>query len=900
MATGENNSPFGPSPFSELTLKIINMLKKPTLDSKLGETLDSFISELSISERYLNNGIVNIKFAEAGLFLESSASLYSKRVDLLWDNALEYQMQLCAYNKSQKENEKEAEKIVQRINRNKRKKIIQNVVEKLPCLDELIHDIDRSKKLLETASTMPGSDAVTNRWKEINTNKTVNDHSSEEASCRQEPPQPCSDFLCSLNQSVSLDSDERLASYNELIMNRLLPYFGSLCNIREPERIIGGNNQDWLLQKYLKHIMINYKKFWLERRGDDFNLFQQRIRQIDALLPSEANAVGLSNLSVVNLIRLPEDLMTDYTLNNDVHVRAMIHDLLVKERQISAARIKKSSERCSEADSGYHEMFNDSDSRSASRPDTVLMSQHSLVDSGIYEDQIPSVSSFHRDELELDTCETVMHVEEIPLCNVAATSNPAVLVDACNVEGNRGGSGDINREGVSLTCNPAADACNLEGNGDSNSPTVEDVIMPNPQANSVIIHSVITVPTVNSNSVEQNCTSVLTAEISDVTTSDLTVPEAATAPSDEKDLTASVSQENELSAVNRILGTLNDKSVTPEANSKDSQIGISRIITPVSITVRSFIKPLPEKKIETLKRKLVNDLNDEELFPKPKRKCVPRTKSLKTVVTLLERFERFYLCHYIPEDDEEGYLLAMDDDDDDSAQETLIPQSNISDSTNGITLDARENYIPNSIEVTNEVTETQTQNDSDNEMDSQCLLPSTSDSANPVSCDPISNITHDIVEASTSNCSSMHTLSRTKAVTDWKNFIEPKLRGLHRSEFDIHDYGGKIIDALPEEDALPFAHLVSNQKSSEVCRFFLASLQLANTYNIELTGPSGELANDTMRIKLLTKERYHEHLDEYEAPSENTFCEKLARAQAACPDRPVHSTPRQSKKRMRV
>lgn len=890
MATGENSSPFGPSPLSELTLKIIKMLKKPTLDSKLGETLDSFISELSVSERYLSNGIVNIKFAEAGLFLESSASLYSKRVDLLWDNALEYQMQLCAYNKSQKENEKEAEKIVQRINRNKRKKIIQNVVEKLPCLDELINDIEQSKKLLETASATTGSNTISNRWKEINTNITVNNHSSDEASGRQEPPQPSSDFLCSLNQSVSLDSGERLASYNELIMNRLLPYFGSLCNIREPERIIGGNNQDWLLQKYLKHIMINYKKFWLERRGDDFNLFQQRIRQIDALLPSEANAVGLSNLSVVNLIRLPDDLMTDYTLNNDVHIRAMIHDILVKERQNSAARIKKTSERFSEADSAYHEMFNDADSRSASRPDTVFMSQHSLGDSGIYEDQVPSVSSFHRDELELDTGETVMHDEEIPLCNVAAKSNPAMLVDACNVEGNR------------------------DGNGDGNSPAVENAIMPDPQVNPVIIHSVIAVPAVNSNSVPQHSTTELadtSAEIIDQTTNDLTVPEAATASSHEKDLTTPVSrsQEGDLSAVIGILGTLNDKSVTPEANSKDSQIiGISRTITPVSITVRSVIKPLPEKKTETLKRKLVDGLKDEELCPRPKRKCVPRTKWLKTVVTLFARFERFYLCHYIPEDYEEGYMLSLDDDDD-STQHTLIPHSTVSDSTNGIILDEGENdsYIPNSIEVTNEVTEAQTQNDSDDEMDSQCLLPSTHDSAHPVSCaaTDISSIPHDTVEARTFNHNgSMHTLSRIKAVSDWKNFIEPKLRELHRSEFDIHNYGGKIIDALPEEEALPFAHLVCNQKASEVCRFFLASLQLANTYNIELTGPSGELANDTMRIKLITRERYHEHLDEYEAPSENSFREKLARAQAACPNKPVHSTPRasnkQSKKRMRV
>lgn len=66
--------------------------------------------------------------------------------------------------------------------------------------------------------------------------------------------------------------------------------------------------------------------------------------------------------------------------------------------------------------------------------------------------------------------------------------------------------------------------------------------------------------------------------------------------------------------------------------------------------------------------------------------------------------------------------------------------------------------------------------------------------------------------------------------------------------------------------------------SAEVTRYFISCLQLANTNNIELCGiKSGEISNDSLEIKLLRRDRYHEKLSKYQAPSTETLRERLNR-----------------------
>ncbi|XP_060524777.1 uncharacterized protein LOC132701109 isoform X2 [Cylas formicarius] len=117
-----------------------------------------------------------------------------------------------------------------------------------------------------------------------------------------------------------------------------------------------------------------------------------------------------------------------------------------------------------------------------------------------------------------------------------------------------------------------------------------------------------------------------------------------------------------------------------------------------------------------------------------------------------------------------------------------------------------------------------------------------------------------------------------QSVTEWKSFIEPKLKMLKEKDFDIHKYGSDIMDSMELNETKLFTNLVVGKSPAEVVRYFISSLQLASTCNVEICGvQKGTLSNETLSLKLLNKERYHDHLEEYQAPSEECFTEKLNR-----------------------
>lgn len=113
-----------------------------------------------------------------------------------------------------------------------------------------------------------------------------------------------------------------------------------------------------------------------------------------------------------------------------------------------------------------------------------------------------------------------------------------------------------------------------------------------------------------------------------------------------------------------------------------------------------------------------------------------------------------------------------------------------------------------------------------------------------------------------------------KKVSSWHDQIRPRLEAVEkRGNFDIHLYGSHILSTFPEGNAkttVPFEKVVENQDREEVCRYFLSSLMLANTYNIDLSqgttsegGPPRELANlpmDEIELTLLSKVRHHEDI----------------------------------------
>uniref|UniRef100_A0A6P7FK14 Uncharacterized protein LOC114330236 n=1 Tax=Diabrotica virgifera virgifera TaxID=50390 RepID=A0A6P7FK14_DIAVI len=116
------------SEIGKLIKKLEKLRKKPQLDNELSSALDIFRDKVSRQKAYLINGIFNINFAEAALFLQGCAELYSKKIDLLWDQFLELHTRLIQYDcEHQKKNGVSVDrdvvsKLEERRNRFKRKK----------------------------------------------------------------------------------------------------------------------------------------------------------------------------------------------------------------------------------------------------------------------------------------------------------------------------------------------------------------------------------------------------------------------------------------------------------------------------------------------------------------------------------------------------------------------------------------------------------------------------------------------------------------------------------------------------------------------------------------------------------------------------------------------------------
>lgn len=111
----------------------------------------------------------------------------------------------------------------------------------------------------------------------------------------------------------------------------------------------------------------------------------------------------------------------------------------------------------------------------------------------------------------------------------------------------------------------------------------------------------------------------------------------------------------------------------------------------------------------------------------------------------------------------------------------------------------------------------------------------------------------------------------------WKEFLQKKFAEKGEREFNIHNFCADILDLLPENKAVKFDTLVQGMESSEVIRFFVSALHLANNENIQfLDIPTRGLANDHLKLKLLTKEKYEECFTDFQAPSEKGLEEKLA------------------------
>uniref|UniRef100_A0A3P8UAK5 Condensin-2 complex subunit H2 n=1 Tax=Amphiprion percula TaxID=161767 RepID=A0A3P8UAK5_AMPPE len=96
----------------------------------------------------------------------------------------------------------------------------------------------------------------------------------------------------------------------------------------------------------------------------------------------------------------------------------------------------------------------------------------------------------------------------------------------------------------------------------------------------------------------------------------------------------------------------------------------------------------------------------------------------------------------------------------------------------------------------------------------------------------------------------------SRRVKDWEEKIRPHLQ-LQRPTFDIHDYGDRVVESLGAiSHRRFFSSIVHGLDPTEVCRFLLASLQLANDLTVQIDSAAGlEDSLDTMSLILLSTQR---------------------------------------------
>lgn len=98
-----------------------------------------------------------------------------------------------------------------------------------------------------------------------------------------------------------------------------------------------------------------------------------------------------------------------------------------------------------------------------------------------------------------------------------------------------------------------------------------------------------------------------------------------------------------------------------------------------------------------------------------------------------------------------------------------------------------------------------------------------------------------------------------QTVAKWHASLQPKLSEVEtRPTFRIHDYSSRIIEELQtlEQKTVNFDTIVQDKPAYEVARYFLASLQLANTYNVEIKTKSND---NNIEIMLLNGKNYEEN-----------------------------------------
>nr|XP_023023262.1 uncharacterized protein LOC111511484 [Leptinotarsa decemlineata] len=160
------------SPVGQIIKQINALCKKPKIDDELRSALELFSDKINHQKKFMNNGIFTINFAEAALFLQSCAELYGKKVDLLWDQLLEFHTRLIEYDcahekeKGKKVNDEVIKQLEERRNRYKRKKKFKLMLAQEDNLERFLFDkpINEDKDKL---NTFEPDETLQRAWKSL-------------------------------------------------------------------------------------------------------------------------------------------------------------------------------------------------------------------------------------------------------------------------------------------------------------------------------------------------------------------------------------------------------------------------------------------------------------------------------------------------------------------------------------------------------------------------------------------------------------------------------------------------------------------------------------------------------------------------------------------------------------
>ncbi|CAG9856749.1 unnamed protein product [Phyllotreta striolata] len=866
------------STIGQLITNVNKICKKPQVDGQLSNVLETFQNKISRQTLYLNNGLFNINFAEAALFIQSCSVLYGKKIDLLWDGVLEFLTTLISSEcKDQKEKGKnintEAIKMLEeRRNRYKRKKSFKlNLSENTSNVDYFLFDDDANED--EEPVSFEPDEELSKAWRVIEWQSNEITKIPRSVAKLQRQTYRMKNYYIMKDQDWDIcDSDDgevntryskipgwhviyHLFEYNTL---GLLPdKYNTIATLRLC---------CYLRAEFMRDRKIPFNAPYSQYK-EEYLAFKKKF--------FEEESKKWQNM--------PLDTMAD--------LRRQLDFLAQKDKEEDEK--EKSLEKKWNVPEFLHKnccTYEGCSDCSSSKSSIITISDSSDGD-------------FSAQKEDITKCEPTVCLEKLSPDIV----NSKLLRDSGYFDFDEDKSDEME------------ETHNLETTNSEASEQADksvDVSESSEKSNETETTSEVD---------KENENADKDVEMSDQQQADKSVDENGEKLNESVENADEHSKENENPNTDgpNVCNVSQDKQVLKENSINKSKSNKSDdILAPMSTKSRIIVKPTPLKRTKQTKTENSNMEPPSEL---PKRRKLSQRvmeKLLKSKIKPVNeiKFEKFFSLNYQPQLGE-GEILPVDyesEEDEVSPESILAPDddlrsivsdhnytqlsedhANVNDS--GF-IDEREENLEDNIEA--DIADED--NDEDDWLSSSRLLEERSETDPSYQAEYERLLTQlresrkQLGEELQTNPGSWiaeklererERLAAKARIEQWKSSITPVLNNLKENDFDIHEYGTKIMDGLEVEECKPFKNIVENRSPAQVargistdantkyiCRYFIASLQLASTYNIELCGAKqGELSNNTLSVKLLKKDRYHEHLAEYNAPSEEDFREKLNR-----------------------